>query len=86
LGKNSLCDGRVRTFTLEKDYVKYNNHKYDLMCGTLRRSLQAKTRKGTVKMLSCFITTSLYGRREFWIAEARDMKRRIIERVSRSLK
>lgn len=56
------------------------------MCGTLRRSLQAKTRKGTVIMLlSGVITASLYDRREFWIAEARDMKgRRIVEPVSRS--
>ena len=49
--------------------------------------MQARTRKGTVKMLlSSVITASLYDRREFWIAEGRYMKgRRIIEPVSRSL-
>jgi hypothetical protein len=37
-------------------------------------------------LLSSVITASLYDRREFWIAEARDMKgRRIVEPVSRSL-
>jgi hypothetical protein len=51
-----------------------------------RRRLQAKTKKGTVIMLLIYvITTSLYDGHEFWIAEARDIKRRIIERVSRSL-
>jgi len=37
-------------------------------------------------LLSSVITASLYGRREFWVAEARDMKsRRTIEPVSFSL-